>query len=120
MANSLTQRRWFPAHEPQTLQIACALLYWNAFISLLSGLIGGGIGRLFLVLLLVEVAGAYGVANERKWGYGLAILAAIAPLALLLIDGFPASAILQLLFDIALVALLLHPMSRNYVKIWFR
>ena len=25
-----------------------------------------------------------------------------------------------LLFDIALIALLLHPMSRDYQKVWFR
>lgn len=120
MANSLTQHRWFPSHQPQTLQIACGLLYWNALISLVSGLFAGGIGRLFLVVLVVEVAGAYGIANERKWGYGLALASAIFPLVLLFLSGAAAGAILQLIFYLALLALLLHPMSRGYVKLWFR
>jgi hypothetical protein len=120
VANSLTQRKWFPSHQPQTLQIACGLLYWNALISLISGLFAGGIGRLFLLLLVIEVAGAYGIANERKWGYGLAIGSAVLPLFLLFISGSLAGAVLSLIFYIALLALLLHPMSRGYVKVWFR
>lgn len=120
MARSVAEKRWFPAHQPQTLQIACALLYWNAFLSLLSGLFAGGLDRLFLLLLVLEVGGAYGIANERKWGYGTAVLAAVVPLALLVLSGFAFGAIFQLLFDVALVVLLVHPMSRSYVRLWFR
>lgn len=120
MANSLSSRRWFPTHQPQTLQIACALLYWNAFLSLLDSFFGGGIAKLYLVLLLLQVGGAYGIANARKIGYNAAIAAAVLPLMVLVIVGLGPGAILPLLFDIALIFLLLHPMSREFIRIWFR
>jgi hypothetical protein len=117
-SSGVTQRHWFPRHQPQTLQIAVALLYWNAALYLLFGLIGGGLARLILVLVAVEVVGGYGVANERKWGYWAAVGAAILPFVLLF-DGF-GGGLLSLLFEIALVVLLLHPQSRSYYKVWFR
>jgi hypothetical protein len=119
---SLQQRRWFPTGQPQTLQIAVALLYWNAVLSLLFGVVAGGFGLLELVVLGLDVAGAFGVANERKWGYLLAVVAAFAPLALLIAVGgsLLAGGLLNLVFQIALIALLLHPMSRSYYKLWFR
>ncbi len=117
----LTERRWFPTRQPQTLQIAVVLLYWNAFLSLIVGLITGGFGRLTLLLLLLDVAGAFGIANERKWGYITAIGAAFLPFILLIaIGGFFGGGLLSLIFQIALIVLLLHPMSRSYYKIWFR
>jgi hypothetical protein len=116
----MTEMRWYPQHQPQTLQIAVALLYWNAFLGLLLGIFEGGIGRLFLVLLVAEIAGAIGVANERKWGYVVALVAAVLPLVLLITNNVAAGGLLNLIFEIALVALLLHPISRNYYKIWFR
>jgi hypothetical protein len=117
----LRQRRWFPSHQPQTLQIAVALLYWNAAIGLLVALLVGGLGRLELILLAADVAGGYGVANERRWGYVTALVAAFLPFVLLfVVGGFLAGGILNLIFEIALVVLLLHPMSRNYYKTWFR
>ena len=60
-------RRWLDPSQPQTLQIAVFLLYAQAVVTLLFGE--------FLVLLLVaKLAGipaGYGIANERKWAYGL-------------------------------------------------
>lgn len=118
---SLQQRRWFPAGAPQTLQIAVVLLYWNAALSLLFGLVAGGFGLLELLLLGFDVAGAFGIANERKWGYVVAVVAAVLPLALLVaVGGLLGGGLLTLIFQIALVALLLHPMSRSYYKLWFR
>lgn len=118
--NDLTPRRWFPSHQPQTLQIACALLYWNALLSLFALLGSGGYRPAFLGLALIEIAGAYGIANARKLGYGVAIGASLLPLLLLLYSGLGAVSILPLLFDFALVFLLLHPMSRQYIRVWFR
>ena len=120
MANSLSSRRWFPTHQPQTLQIACALLYWNAFLSLLDSFFGGGVAKLFLLLLLLQAGGAYGISNARRLGYNVAIAAALLPLLVLVITGLSPGAILPLLFDIALIFLLLHPMSREFIKVWFR
>jgi hypothetical protein len=116
----MSEMRWYPQHQPQTLQIAVALLYWNAFLGLLLGVLVGGTGRLFLLLIVAEVAGAIGVANERKWGYVVAITAAFLPLVLLITTNIATGGLLNLLFEIALIALLLHPMSRSYYKIWFR
>lgn len=118
---SLQQRRWFPAGQPQTLQIAVALLYWNAALSLLFGLVAGGFGLLELVVLGLDVVGGVGIANERKWGYVVAVVAAFAPLVLLIAIGgsLLAGGLLNLIFQIALIALLLHPMSRSYYKLWF-
>jgi hypothetical protein len=121
VATSLTTRRWFPVHQPQTLQIAVALLYWNAFLSLVIGLLTHGwFGGIGLLATVGEVAGALGIANERKWGYRIAVAVAGLLLVLTFVDGVFAGGLLNLAFQIALVALLLHPMSRAYYKSWFR
>ena len=113
--------RWWPSSQPQTLQIATALLYWNAILGLIAGLSVGGLGRLSLLLIAADVAGASGISNAKKWGYYVAILAAILPLILIIVlSSIFAANILSLLFQIALVALLLHPHSRSYARIWYR
>ena len=64
-------------------------------------------------------AGGWGIANERKWGYWLAVVIAV----LLLVDtivSFSGGVIITLLFEIVLVALLVHPQSREYRRIWFK
>jgi hypothetical protein len=51
----------------------------------------------------------------------VALLAAIIPLVLLVVvAGFLGAGILYLLFQIALVALLVHPQSRDYYRLWYR
>lgn len=121
MPSSLQHLRWFPTEQPQTLQIATALLYWNAILGLIAGLADGGLGRLSLLLIAADVAGALGISNAKKWGYYVAISAALLPLILLFIlSSIFAANILSLLFQIALVALLLHPHSRSYARIWYR
>jgi len=115
---SLRQRTWYPASAPQTLQFSVVLLYWNAVIALLIGLITRSTGGLLgMVLIAGDVAGGYGVANERKWGYWTAVVTAVLTLAEVVVGGF---AILSLLFAILLVVMLLHPMSRSYYRLWFR
>src|SRR6185437_8389516 len=84
MARSVATRHWFPQHQPQTLQVAAALLYWNAFLTLIGGIFGLHFGVSALLTLLADVAGGFGVANARKWGYGVAIVAALLPFAFLL------------------------------------
>ena len=71
------------------------------------------------------IAAAFGIANEKKWGYRLGIAAAIAPLALVALDVVlnvinVRVDLIGIMFDIALVALLLHPMSKDYAKVWFK
>jgi hypothetical protein len=117
--------RWTNPTLPQTLQSAVILLYMKAAITLLFGglFVGGGYG---LLLIAGYVAGGFGIANERRWGYNVALAAAFLPFVIgYLFVGwrgvFPTtfSGLLSIAFDILLVVLLLHPQSREYQRIWF-
>ncbi len=136
-------RRWYNPNVPQTLQIAQILLYINAVFAFLYGVIGARSGAspvvrfLFLVAIGAYVYGAWGIANEKKLGWQVAIAAALSPFALRFLDalfafdfmslswkvrytiGLEGGGILSAIFDAALVALLVHPMSRNHQRIWF-
>src|SRR5436853_6783311 len=107
--------------QPQTLVIATMFCYIDAFFGLL-GALGGAVFGLLLVVGLA--AGGFGIANEKKWGYGIAVAAAVLQVLLLVgvfgtdVLGFPL--IINLMFDAALVALLLHRQSRDYQRIWFK
>ena len=128
----MSQRRWFNPNVPQTLYVAQFLLYFDAFWALLS--LFGPLGLLGLISLGAYLYGAYGIANEQKRGYQVAVPPAFLPLALRTIaavlvgDGLigdlgyilTAGNILNVIFEYALIALLLHPMSREHQKIWFR
>ena len=105
-------RRWTNPSQPQTLQIAVFLLYINAFFMVIYG------GLFFLpglLLVVGSVAGGFGIANEQKWGYVVGLLAAALDVLLTLGGN-----VINLMFAIALLALLLHPQSRDYQRIWFR
>ncbi len=115
--------RWFNPHLPQTLQIGVLLLYFDAFLMFLSREFALALG---LLLIVGFVAGALGISNEKKWGYlvGLAAASLRVLLTLTLVslgDIFNSlDLLLGFMFDVALVALLAHPQSREYQKIWFR
>jgi hypothetical protein len=117
-------QRWYNAGQPQTLQLAQILLYTNAVIELLQGLLGGGGGLLWLVIVGGQVFAAYGIANGRKVGYRTGIVFAFLPVAfltfLLVRYRVVATDVFNLLFMIALIAALLHPQSREYQRIWFK
>ncbi len=125
----MSQRRWFNPNVPQTLYIAQFLLYFDAFWMALGVLFGGGLGILGLIALAAYVYGAYGIANEQKRGYQVAIVASFIPLALRALVFMAGNAslmfvlfsgsVLNVIFEYALIALLLHPMSRDHQKIWF-
>lgn len=80
-----------------------------------------------LIVVVAMVAGGYGIANERKWGYRLAVavsVLALVPYVLVLaVDGlgalFDLNIIIFAMFPIAQFALLVHPQSRDYQRIWF-
>ncbi len=117
-------RRWTNPTQPQTLQIAVFLLYINAVFGVLFGQFLNPIG---LVLVIGDGLSAYFIANERRWAYWLGV--AVATLGLLpfvltvVADGasavFNIGFLINLLFPAALFALLLHPHSRDYQRIWF-
>jgi hypothetical protein len=119
----VNDRRWFNNTQPQTLQIAVILLYIDAAFFLIFG---GFLNPIGVVLIASMAGGAFGIANEKRWGYALGLFGAVFnllwPLLLgaSLADLLAGSNIINLMFGIALVALLLHPMSRDYQRIWFK
>jgi len=115
---AMPSNRWVDKTQPQTLMMATILMYINAALSLLLG--GALFNPIFLVLLVVgPVAGGWGIANEKKWGYWLGLTVTILAAALF-IWNFRYVSLLTLIFYVALVALLLHPESRSYRHTWFR
>jgi hypothetical protein len=111
-------RRWLDRTQPQTLYIAVILLYINAVFSLLAGL-----SLIVLVIAAAQVGAGFGIANEKKWGYGLGILMAFLPFVLRLLilhNLFAGVDLITLMFEVALIFLLLHPQSRQYQRIWFK
>ncbi|HET6795272.1 MAG TPA: hypothetical protein VFH45_12545 [Acidimicrobiales bacterium] len=117
----MNNRRWLNNTQPQTLQIAVLLLYLNAAFLLIQVFSAGGLTRLGLLLFVGQAAGAFGIANERKWGYMLAVVMACLPLLLLIRSPLSIGGdLLTVMFEVALVALLLHPQSRSYQRIWFK
>ena len=118
----MNETRWVNPHQPQTLSTACILCYIQAVFALLSY---GGIGPVALLILAGLAAGGFGIANEKKWGYALAIATAV--LQLLVFAAFSGlsglgdvSVIINLALHVLLVVLLVHPMSRSYQRIWFK
>src|SRR5581483_7429161 len=101
----MERRRWLNQSQPQTLVFACFLLYLNAGFALLAVFSGfGSLDPLTTLVIAAGVGGGYGIANERKWGYILALAAAFAPVVIPLMFGLnPLSAgPINLLFEILL------------------
>ncbi|MEM7275318.1 MAG: hypothetical protein AAF547_19735, partial [Actinomycetota bacterium] len=110
---------------PQTLQAAVILGYISAVFGLL--------GIRFFPMLFVYIglgAGAFGTANNRRWGYGLlAVCASLAALwqILFLVDAIIGRDRLENIliflnssvFPVALAIAALHIQSREYQKAWF-
>ncbi|MGI8752290.1 MAG: hypothetical protein ACR2MN_08265 [Acidimicrobiales bacterium] len=110
--------RWVDKTQPQTLYIATIVMYINAVLGLLFGHLLGlfGIG---LILVLGPVAAGWGIANEKKWGYWLGVVLTALEVVFL-VTYFALGSVINLLFYVALLALLLHPQSREYRKTWFK
>jgi hypothetical protein len=112
-------QRFFDPSQPQTLQIATFLLYLDAVFALLGGLFSAP----GLLIAAAYAGSAYGMANGKKWGYGLALGVAILQLVVLVannnIDVLLRAHTIQVMFAVALLGLLVHPQSREYQRIWF-
>lgn len=138
-------RRWVNQSQPQTLVIATFLLYFDAVWALLGSYPGlgtalfgekafggvaiSGTGDLVnqLAQLATVVGGAaagYFISNEKKFGWyigiGVAAMPLITTLLIQLRFGVLDTNIVNLMFAIALLALIVHDQSRNYVRIWFK
>lgn len=115
--------RWFNPSHPQTLQAAVILGYISAVFGLL-----GGTGGWFLLLFVGLGVGAFGSANNRRWGFYLLAVCAVL-VALFWITSFafsiggrlPLSLLLlnRTVFPTALAVAAIHPHSREYQKVWF-
>lgn len=134
------RRKWFDRMQPQTLQIASWLLYINGFFALVELIDGGDVLHYFrqryslgfffgLVVVAAYGVGSYLMANERRLGWKISLGAAASPFVLTFVaytqlDApwryrlFGAS-FLSFAFDAALLALLLHPQSREHQRIWY-
>jgi hypothetical protein len=114
----VNDRKFVNQFQPQTLFIATVLLYINAVFDFLT------FYGPFMLSAVALAAGGYGIANEKRWGYGLAVGVAVLRVVVLLLfaggNAFEFPLILTLIFDVALVALLVHPESRQYQRIWFK
>jgi len=127
--------RWLNPTQPQTLYSAVMLAYFRGVSIVLFGsvyyralpydILGSFASRIFPLLLLVAlVGGGLGIANEKKYGFRLALSAAIYSVVATLWIGTQYSVellgfLLRLMFDIVLLVLLLHPQSKEYRRIWF-
>ena len=97
------------------------LLYIGAAVDVLFG----GLGAIGLLIAGARVGAGGAIASEKRWGYQLGVGVAFTPIILtaLLVgiaDMFQIGVLLALAFDIILAVLLLHPLSREYQRVWFR
>ena len=95
--------------------------YLNAALALIFTLIAGQSPLLFVFILLAVAA--FGIANEKRVAYWAGVVLACAYLLgvlVLMVTGGGLGGILNVLFAGILVALLLHPESRHYERIWFK
>ena len=123
----MEQRKWLNQGQPQTLVSACFLLYLNAILTLLFALGASlaGVAGLEAIVLLVGVAAAYGIANDRRWGYYLAITVAVLPFVIRALlnanhNPFGGAGPITLIFEFLLLGLLLHTQSREHSRVWFK
>ena len=124
------------------MQIATWLLYLNGFFAFISFVdqrdwIGyarvdkGALGSLVGIFVLASfIGGGLLMANDRKIGYKLALIAAFSPFALRIwilwsysgftaLDKITGKDTIGFIFEAALCALLLHPQSREHQRLWY-
>ena len=135
----LDARKWIDRFQPQTLAIATWLLYIEGAFAIVGWLDRSDIysawtrteaaGVLALVAALAHLAGPFFMANGKKLGWWISVFAAASPWILRLIIRLQYDSVslrwivtqsdtIGFLFEVALLALLLHPMSRNHEKTW--
>jgi hypothetical protein len=127
---------WFNNRLPQELMIATILLYLQAFWSGIVGIqwifevigvsnplvgIDNRDGALSIAICALSIYGARGIASELKPGWRAAVAATALLIARdLWIFGFDwLDNIVNVMFSVALLALLLYGPSRRYVNVWF-
>jgi hypothetical protein len=134
-------RKWFDRMQPQTVSIATILLYIDGVFSFLRFLdrtdvegymrVHGGLHALIAFGFIVSFPlGGFLMANGKLLGWYVSLLAAFSPFILRAIfkltladlmgwrDVIVGSSYVNLMFEVALCALLLHRMSQEFVKRW--
>jgi len=110
------------------MQAAVFIGYLSGLFALLGIGASGVLAPLMLIAAIAMAGGAFGVANNKRVGWiallaGSSLFALLGGLRLLLAftDGINPSleAINALIFPVALVAAVVHPHTRDYMKAWF-
>ena len=140
--SQLDSRKWFDRMHPQTLAIATWLLYIDGVFSTLGFLdksnefgilrvISPMTGIVGLASCLFMFGSGFLMANGKRLGWIISVAASFSPfIARQLITlstnygdttwVLTGGDTIGFLFDAALVALLLHSMTQQYVKRWLR
>lgn len=131
-------RRWVDPSQPDLLQIATFIGYFRGVFTLLFGLdaqffVFPAENVLRIVLAVLLAGGAYLLSQRKRLGWQLLVAGAVLPLAARLLVAFGLRLdggvdfggispleydVIGLIFEVALLALLLHPRSRQYEKVW--
>ncbi len=115
--------QFFNQSMPQTLVSAQLLCYISVFFAIINGGVVATTYGASILIIIGLLLGGLGIANERKYGYLVAVGASgLQVLMYLLVFGtdvFRFQVLLSFAFAVALFALLVHPQSRNHQKVWF-
>ena len=111
-------QRFINRYQPQLLVTATMLAYIQAAFDLLNGLQYTSVP--LVVVAVGKGLGAFGIANSKRAGYYLCVAATVVGIGLIFYINYSLlSRLLSLVFEGALLGALLHPISRNYTKVWF-
>lgn len=114
--------QFFNQSLPQTLVLGQLLCYVSAFLDIIDGAVATSRGVALLIIFGLFLGGL-GIANERKWGYLIAVgasgLQVLMYIVIFRMDVFLFQVLIGFAFDLALFALLVHPQSRNHQRVWF-
>lgn len=137
----LDTRKWIDRLQPQTLAIATWLLYIEGAFALVDYIDRSDInsawtrtefgGIVALISALSYVAGPFLMANGKRLGWWISVYAAASPWVLRVLLRVQYHSIslrwvitqsdtIGFVFEVALVALLLHPLSRRHERTWLR
>ena len=108
----MQERRWINRYQPQTLVTGTMLLYIEGVFNMIRN------NQLLLLVGLLMFPAGYLIANEKKIGWKLGVITSIAAIIIRIV-GY-GNFLFSLIFPVVLAALLLHPTSREYQKIWFQ
>lgn len=148
----MASRRWINYGQPQTLQFATFLLYFEGVMRFISSFREPTPLRLLvsLAVAILAIAGARGIANDQRSGFAMAVVGAFGSAIMRLLYSIDAMRVPNLgfglldavsnvtgfayvtdmfrtggtgiygyIFEVTLIALLLHRQSTTFRKIWF-